>query len=95
MVTNSAALGHLVFFNTMIPSTTTCLSGGTGWLMAVDTLNGGTPSFQPIDVNADGAFDSNDMVGGAASPSARRRPAFPRSRVSSRTSARRQIRMAL
>ncbi|MCG6866337.1 MAG: hypothetical protein LJE58_13030 [Thiogranum sp.] len=67
VVTNSAALGHLVFFNTMIPSTTTCLSGGTGWLMAVDSLNGGTPSFQPIDVNADGAFDSNDMVGGTAS----------------------------
>ncbi|MFV1974024.1 MAG: pilus assembly protein, partial [Thiohalobacterales bacterium] len=65
-VTNSLGFGRLVFFNTMIPSTTTCAAGGTGWLMAVDMLNGGTPSFQPIDINGDGNFDTNDMVGGAS-----------------------------
>ena len=67
MVTNPLGYGSLVFFNTMIPSATTCAAGGSGWLMAVDMLNGGTPSFQPIDVNADGAFDTNDMVGTTAS----------------------------
>jgi type IV pilus assembly protein PilY1 len=65
-VTNSLGFGHLVFFNTMIPSTTTCAAGGTGWLMAVDMLNGGTPSFQPIDINGDGSFNTDDMVGGAS-----------------------------
>jgi type IV pilus assembly protein PilY1 len=64
-VTNSLGFGSLVFFNTMVPSTTTCAAGGTGWLMAVDMLNGGTPSFQPIDVNGDGNFDTNDKFGGA------------------------------
>jgi len=63
MVTNPSPYGSLVFFNTMIPSGTTCAAGGSGWLMAVDMLNGGTPSFQPIDVNSDGAFDTSDMVG--------------------------------
>jgi type IV pilus assembly protein PilY1 len=67
MVTNPVGFGHLVFFNTMIPSSTTCAAGGSGWLMAVDMVNGGTPSFQPIDVNGDGAFDSNDMVGATVS----------------------------
>lgn len=62
-VTNSLAFGSLVFFNTMIPSTTTCAAGGTGWLMAVDMLNGGAPSFQPIDINGDGNFDGLDMLG--------------------------------
>jgi type IV pilus assembly protein PilY1 len=62
-VTNSVGFGHLVFFNTMIPSTTSCAAGGSGWLMAVDMLNGGAPSFQPIDVNGDGNFDGLDMVG--------------------------------
>jgi type IV pilus assembly protein PilY1 len=66
-VTNSVAFGHLVFFNTMIPSSVTCAAGGSGWLMAVDMVNGGAPSFQPIDVNSDGAFDSSDMVGSAVS----------------------------
>ncbi len=66
-VTNSVAFGDLVFFNTMIPSSVSCAAGGSGWLMAVDMVNGGTPSFQPIDVNSDGAFDSSDMVGSAVS----------------------------
>jgi Tfp pilus tip-associated adhesin PilY1 len=34
--------------------------------MAVDMLNGGTPSFQPIDINNDGNFNTDDMVGGAS-----------------------------
>lgn len=61
-VTNSTAFGQLVFFNTMIPSSSACSAGGDGWLMAVDMINGGEPSFQPIDINGDGYFNTNDMV---------------------------------
>jgi hypothetical protein len=35
--------------------------------MAVDMLNGGAPSFQPIDINGDGNFDTTDMVGASVS----------------------------
>ena len=65
-VTNSTAFGSLVFFNTMIPSTNACSAGGFGWLMAVDILNGGEPSFIPIDINNDGVFDTSDQVGGSS-----------------------------
>lgn len=66
-VTNPLAFGTLVFFNTVIPSTSTCAAGGDGWLMAVDLFNGGEPNFQPIDVNGDGVFDLADQVGGTYS----------------------------
>lgn len=45
------------FFNTLIPSTALCASGGTGWLMAVDGLTGTQPSFPVFDSNHDGTFD--------------------------------------
>jgi type IV pilus assembly protein PilY1 len=63
-VTNPLALGSILFFNTMIPSTNICDAGGTGWLMAVDQLNGGMPSFAPVDVNGDGVFDALDELNG-------------------------------
>ncbi|VAW75049.1 Type IV fimbrial biogenesis protein PilY1, partial [hydrothermal vent metagenome] len=62
-VTSPLAFGSLVFFNTVIPSTTTCAAGGYGWLMAVDLFNGGEPDFQPIDVNGDGVFSLADQAG--------------------------------
>jgi type IV pilus assembly protein PilY1 len=67
-VTNPAAIGSIVFFNTVIPTTSSsnmCSVGGSGWLMAVDLLTGGEPAFIPIDVNNDGVFDTADQVGGA------------------------------
>ena len=63
VVVPSITFGRLVFFNSMIPSTSVCSAGGYGWLMAVDQLNGGEPSFIPIDVNGDGVFDTSDMLG--------------------------------
>lgn len=64
-VTNPLAFGSIVFFNTVIPTTSSsnmCSVGGSGWLMAVDLLTGGMPAFIPIDVNNDGVFDSNDQL---------------------------------
>lgn len=55
----------LFFFNTLIPSASACDSGGTGWLMAVDSLTGAQPSFPVFDGNNDGVFDSSDYnIGG-------------------------------
>ena len=68
-VTNPAAFGSLVFFNTVIPSVASsnmCSVGGSGWLMAVDLLTGGEPAFVPIDVNNDGVFDATDQLSGVS-----------------------------
>jgi len=68
-VTNPAAFGSVVFFNTVIPSVSSsnmCSVGGSGWLMAVDLLTGGAPAFIPIDVNNDGIFDATDQLSGVS-----------------------------
>ena len=53
------------FFNTLIPSTAPCASGGTGWLMAVDSLTGAQPGLVVFDGNNDGIFNSADAgIGG-------------------------------
>ncbi len=49
-----------LFFNTLIPSTVPCASGGTGWLMAVDSLTGTQPGLLVFDGNKDGVFNSTD-----------------------------------
>ncbi len=49
-------------FNTLIPSTALCDSGGTGWLMAVDSLTGAQPGLPVFDGNNDGKFDAD--IGG-------------------------------
>ncbi len=68
-VTNPTAFGSVVFFNTVIPTTASsnmCNVGGSGWLMAVDLLTGGEPSFIPIDVNNDGVFKLDDQLSGVS-----------------------------
>ncbi len=58
--------GDLVFYNTWIPSTVPCTSGGVGYLMSVSQATGGEPSEPAFDiinaVNVDPAVDSNDSV---------------------------------
>lgn len=54
-----------IFFNTLIPSTLPCDAGGTGWLMALNYLNGGLLGFPVFDTNSDGLVNSSDtLVGG-------------------------------
>ncbi len=54
--------GKNLFFNTWIPDSRSCKSGGTGILISVDQLNGG-PASEPIfDLNGDGIVDSNDLI---------------------------------
>lgn len=65
VVVNPAVLGSIVFFNTLIPSTSSCSGGGDGWLMNVDALTGGMPGFAVVDVNNDGDFSNDPVIGGS------------------------------
>lgn len=55
-------LGEQVLFGTIIPDSDPCDAGGSGWIMVLDTQNGGEPTGGGIDVNADGTFDAADQV---------------------------------
>ncbi len=55
VVSNPAVRGDIVYFNTVIPSAIPCQFGGSGWLMAVSTANGGRPDNAPFDVTKDDA----------------------------------------
>lgn len=52
----------VVFFNTFIPSSSPCEFGGTGWLMALNYLDGSLPVAVVFDTNNDGKIDTNDSV---------------------------------
>ncbi len=54
--------GDLVFFNTWIPDTNPCSSGGSGFLMSVNQINGGRPSHAAFDLNGDNQVNEDDLV---------------------------------
>ncbi len=56
--------GDLVFFNTAIPSSEVCGSGGSGFQMSIDYLNCGQPDEPVFDYNRDGEIDDGDKVNG-------------------------------
>ncbi len=62
VVTSPVVIGDLVFFNTLIPDTTPCAYGGTGWLMSADASTGANPTEAAFDLNADGIVSSADLV---------------------------------
>ena len=49
-----------VHFNTLIPSSTVCSFGGSGWTMRVNRDTGGAPATPAFDTNADGIINSSD-----------------------------------
>lgn len=51
-----------IFFNTFIPSSGACASGGTGWLMALDYLTGSLPAGRIFDTNGDGVINTTDTI---------------------------------
>ena len=53
-------LSDVVFFNTFIPSISTCEFGGTGWLMALNYATGTMPQPGIFDTNGDGLIDYLD-----------------------------------
>ena len=62
-VTSEALLrsGRVVFI-TKIPSTGTCVSGGSSWYMELDAASGGSPGYTFMDTNGDGTYNSSDNV---------------------------------
>jgi type IV pilus assembly protein PilY1 len=53
--------GGTSYFNTFIPSANACDFGGTGWLLAVNYLDGSTPAAM-FDTNGDGTVDASDTA---------------------------------
>ena len=67
IVVNPKIRSDIVFFNTLIPDSTTCSYGGSGWLMSVDLENGGTPPRALFDLDDSGTIgDAGDLISGAA-----------------------------
>ncbi|MCX7100435.1 MAG: PilC/PilY family type IV pilus protein [Methylobacter sp.] len=59
-------INNVIFFNTYIPSTAVCDTGGTGWLMSLEYLSGGLVSTHRVfDTSGNGIIDASDtQVGG-------------------------------
>ncbi len=51
-----------IIFTTLIPSEDPCESGGSGWLMELDAVDGARLPFSPFDLNGDNGFDVQDFV---------------------------------
>ena len=56
--------GALVYFNTVIPDTSTCDAGGKGWENVVQMANGGSAKGAQWDVNQNGSLDAGDTHAG-------------------------------
>ena len=49
-----------IIFTTLVPNTSACSAGGTGWLMELNPINGGSLSAPFVDTNGDGVIDASD-----------------------------------
>lgn len=64
-VGNPKLINGIVFYNTFIPTTDPCDYGGTGYLMAVKSENGGLPTLPVFSTDGNNTFTSTDtLVGG-------------------------------
>jgi type IV pilus assembly protein PilY1 len=68
-VTDSVLREGRIVFTTLIPSVDPCTPGGTGWLMELDSNNGGRLE-DTFDLNNDHAITSADRPGGTAAAGA-------------------------
>ena len=57
VVSDYLVRGKAVYFNTQIPDDRLCAFGGSGWLMSVNTCDGGSPASPEFDYNGDGKID--------------------------------------
>ncbi len=64
VIYNPRVYDGLVIFETIIPETIACSTGGSGYLMVVNQKNGGAPDISDpaFDINGDGDVDSDDLV---------------------------------
>ena len=58
----------IVFFNTWIPETSPCSTGGSGFLMSVKLETGGRPDGAVFDLNGDDKVDADDFLSDGGTP---------------------------
>lgn len=61
-VSNPTVRNGAVIFTSIIPNSDPCGSGGTGWLMELDLLDGSRLDVTPFDLTGDGLFSDRDDV---------------------------------
>jgi type IV pilus assembly protein PilY1 len=62
VINRATVRNNVVFFDTLIPSNSVCDYGGSGYLMAVNLLNGGRTDDVAFDFDGDGEIDEHDEV---------------------------------
>jgi len=62
VVSKAVIFGHSILYSTLLPSKDVCDGGGSGWLMSLRAESGGRFEQTPFDINADGAFSSDDYA---------------------------------
>lgn len=67
VVSDPSLYSNRILFTTLIPNSTACSGGGTGWLMELDAVTGAALSGPSFDVNGDGVVDAADNLGTAGS----------------------------
>lgn len=78
VVSDPSLYDNRILFTTLIPNTTACSGGGTGWLMELDAETGGALGGPTFDVNGDGVVDTADNLGMAGSyPSGVQKTSIP------------------
>jgi len=63
VVSNPILRNGRIIFTTLIPDSDLCGFGGSSWLMELDALSGARLATTPFDLNRDGRFDADDLVG--------------------------------
>ncbi len=56
-MTTPAFRNGRIIFTTLIPSGSSCVFGGDGWLMELDATDGSRLDLAPFDLDGDGVFD--------------------------------------
>lgn len=62
-VTDAIVRDGIVFFTTIVPSSSPCDAGGTGYIMFLAVENGGVPANIVFDLNNDGVYNQQDLIG--------------------------------
>lgn len=62
VINRATVRNNVVFFDTIIPSDSVCDYGGSGYLMAVSLLNGGSTQSPEFDIDDDRVVDETDEV---------------------------------
>ncbi len=62
VASKATLVGSTLFFATIVPDTAPCNAGGSGWLMAVDPMDGHPPGINTFDITGDAIIDTDDIT---------------------------------